>query len=219
MNTYNITQRTKIRRLPKRGQYDRASVHAILDEGFLCHMGFTVDSQPYVIPTSYARHEDLIYIHGSGASRMLKTLAEGVDVCATVTLVDGYVLARSAFSHSINYRSVVMLGRARLVSELEERLHALRIMTDHIVPGRWDEVREPNELELKQTSILALPLEEVSAKVRTGPPVESVDEDYASPVWGGVVPVHTQYGDPISDERVLPGVKPVDPARFRTRTK
>jgi uncharacterized protein len=218
MNTYTPTQRTKIRRLGKRAVYDKARVHEILDEGFICHLGFTVDTQPYVIPTLYARSEDLLYIHGSGASRMLKTLAQGVDVCATVTLVDGYVLARSAFHHSLNYRSVVILGRARLVSEPEERLQALRTMTNHMVPQRWEELREPNDLELKQTMVLALPLEEVSAKVRVGPPVDE-EEDYASPVWAGIVPIHTQLGEAIPDSRLLPNVKPLALSRFTAGRK
>jgi nitroimidazol reductase NimA-like FMN-containing flavoprotein (pyridoxamine 5'-phosphate oxidase superfamily) len=213
MNTYTPTQRTKVRRLSKRAVYDKALVHQILDEAFTCHLGFTVDGQPYVIPTLYARSGDLLYIHGSGASRTLKTLAQGVDVCATVTLVDGYVLARSAFHHSMNYRSVVILGRARLVYEPAERLQALRTMTNHMVPQRWEELREPNELELKQTLVLALPLQEVSAKVRVGPPVDE-EEDYASPVWAGVVPIHTRLGEPIPDGRVLPNVKPLAVSRF-----
>jgi nitroimidazol reductase NimA-like FMN-containing flavoprotein (pyridoxamine 5'-phosphate oxidase superfamily) len=196
--------------------YDKAQVHAILDEGFLCHVGFTQDSQPFVIPTLYARSGETLYMHGSGASRMLQTLAQGVDVCVTVTLVDGYVLARSAFHHSMNYRSVTVLGRARLVTELAERMEALRVITDHIVPGRWDEVRGPNELEMKQTVVLALPLEEVAAKVRMGPPVDD-EEDYALPVWAGVVPIHTQLGEPLGDGRVLPGVKMVERSRFARR--
>jgi nitroimidazol reductase NimA-like FMN-containing flavoprotein (pyridoxamine 5'-phosphate oxidase superfamily) len=216
MSTYTPTQRTKVRRLSKRAVYDKAQVHAILDEGFLCHVGFTRDSQPIVIPTLYARLGETLYLHGSGASRMLQTLAEGVEVCLTVTLVDGYVLARSAFHHSMNYRSVTVLGRARLVTELAERMTALRVITDHIVPGRWDEVRGPNELEMKQTVVLALPLEEVAAKVRMGPPVDD-EEDYALPVWAGVVPIHTQLGEPVGDDRVLPDVKMVDRARFARR--
>ena len=218
MNTYTPTPRTKVRRLSKRAVYDKALVHEILDEAFICHLGFTVDGQPYVIPTLYARSGDLLYIHGSGASRTLKTLAQGVDVCATVTLVDGYVLARSAFHHSMNYRSVIILGRARLVAEPVERLEALRIMTNHLVPQRWEELREPNELELKQTLVLALPLEEVSAKVRVGPPVDE-EADYVSRVWAGVVPIHTQLGEPIADGRVLPDVKPVAVSRFTARAK
>src|SRR3569833_727471 len=152
MSTYTPTSRTKVRRLSKRAVYDKATVHEILDAGFLCHVGFVQDGEPFVIPTLYARSDETIYMHGSGASRMLKTLAQGVDVCVTVTLVDGYVLARSAFHHSMNYRSVTVLGRARLVSDLAERLRALRVITDLIVPNRWEEVREPNELEMRQAS-------------------------------------------------------------------
>jgi uncharacterized protein len=217
MNTYIPTPRTKVRRLSKRAVYDKAQVHAILDEGFLCHVGFVQDGQPFVIPTLYARSGETLYMHGSGASRMLKTLAQGVDVCVTVTLVDGYVLARSAFHHSMNYRSVTALGRARLVSDEAEKLAALQVITDHIVPQRWDEVRGPNELEMKQTIVLALALEEVSAKVRAGPPADD-DEDYALPVWAGVVPVGTRLGEPTGDGRVLPGVRTVDVSRFALRT-
>jgi nitroimidazol reductase NimA-like FMN-containing flavoprotein (pyridoxamine 5'-phosphate oxidase superfamily) len=216
MNSYTPTQRTKVRRLSKRAVYDKTVVHEILDEGYLCHLGFTVDSLPYVIPTLYARSGETLYLHGSGASRTLKTLAQGVDVCATITLVDGYVLARSAFHHSMNYRSVVVLGRARLVTEPEERLEALRTLTNHLVPQRWEEVREPNDLELKQTMVLALPLDEVSAKVRIGPPVDD-EEDYATPVWAGVVPIVTQLREPIPDDRVIPSAKPFELSRFAAR--
>lgn len=213
MNSYIPTERTKVRRLNKRAVYDKNLVHQILDEGFLCHLGFTVNALPYVIPTLYARDGDTLYLHGSGASRTLKTLSEGVDVCATVTLVDGYVLARSAFHHSMNYRSVVVLGRARQITEPEERMEALRVLTNHLVPERWEEVRGPNELELRQTMVLALPLDEVSAKVRVGPPVDD-DEDYAIPVWAGVVPIVTEPRDPIPDDRVMPNVKPFELSRF-----
>ena len=212
---YTPTARTKVRRLRKRGVYDKARVHAILDEGIICHVGFVKDGQPFVIPTLYARAAETLYVHGSAVSRMLKSLAGGVDICVTVTLVDGYVLARSAFHHSMNYRSIVILGRAHLVSARREKLKALRTITDHIVAKRWDEVRKPNELEMKQTSVLALPLEEVSAKVRTGPPVDD-DEDYALPVWAGVVPIGRTLGEPIGDGRVLPGVNAIDVARMST---
>jgi nitroimidazol reductase NimA-like FMN-containing flavoprotein (pyridoxamine 5'-phosphate oxidase superfamily) len=216
MSTYIPTPRTKVRRLSKRAVYDKAQVHAILDEGFLCHAGFSQDGQPFVIPTLYARSGETLYMHGSGASRMLKTLAQGVDVCVTVTLVDAYVLARSAFHHSMNYRSVTVLGRARLVAEEAEKMAALQVITDHIVPGRWDEVRGPNELEMKQTVVLALPLEEVAAKVRVGPPADD-EEDYVLPIWAGIVPIHTQLGEPVADGRVLPDVKTVERARFALR--
>jgi len=218
MNSYIPTERTKVRRLSKRAVYDKTLVHEILDEGFLCHLGFAVDGLPYVIMTLYARSGDQLYLHGSGASRTLKTLSQGVDVCATITLVDGYVLARSAFHHSMNYRSVVVMGRAHLVSEPKERLEALRTLTNHLVPGRWEEVRETNDLELRQTMVLVLPLEEVSAKVRTGPPVDE-EEDYAAPVWAGVVPISTQIGEAFPDGRVLASAKPLDLSRFAAANK
>jgi len=213
MDAYIPTPRTQVKRLAKRGVYDKSQVDAILDEGFLCHVGFVVDGQPYVIPTGYARVGENIYIHGSAASRMLRTLDDGVDVCLTVTLVDGFVLARSAFHHSMNYRSVVVLGKARVVTDPEEKLLALRSFTNHIVPGRWDEVRQPTEPELKSTSVLALPLSEVSAKVRTGGPIDD-EEDYALPVWAGVVPICTSVGEPVLDARALPGIPPIDTQRF-----
>lgn len=213
MDNYTPTSRTEVRRLPKRGLYDKAQIHAILDEGFLCHVGFVVEGQPYVIPTGYARSGDRIYIHGSAASRMLRTLDQGVDVCVTVTLVDGFVLARSAFHHSMNYRSVVVLGKARLVTDPDEKLNALRSFTNHIAPGRWEEVRQPTEQELKATSVLALALDEVSAKVRTGGPIDD-EEDYAFPVWAGVVPIRTQVDQPVPDARLLPDVPAIDTGRF-----
>jgi uncharacterized protein len=210
---YSPTKRTAVRRLKKRAVYDKAAVHSILDEGFVCHVGFAIDSQPYVIPTLYARADDRLYFHGAMASRMLRTLAEGVRVCLTVTLVDGLVLARSAFHHSLNYRSVVVLGEARLVLDPVEKMRALHLITDHVVPHRWAEVRGPNKLELKQTSVLALPLAEVSAKVRTGPPVDD-DEDYALPIWGGVVPIEIHAAAPMHDGRVPIGVAAPKLARF-----
>jgi uncharacterized protein len=216
MDDYTPTARTKVRRLPKRGSYDKLVVHAILDEGFVCHVGFAVGGQPYVIPTVYARAETTLYIHGSAVSRTLRTLTQGVPICITVTLLDGLVLARSAFHHSLNYRSVVMIGNARLVDDRDEKMTALARITNHVVPARWAEARMPSELELRQSSVLALPLEEVSAKIRRGPPVDD-EEDYALPIWAGVVPVETRLGTPIDDERVLPGVAAIDLARFRRR--
>ena len=184
METYTPTERTQVKRLPKRAVYDPAQVHAILDEAFICHVGFVSDGQPFVIPTGYARSGDQLYIHGSAASRMLRALGQGAQLCVTVTLVDGLVLARSAFHHSMNYRSVVVLGQARLVTDPEEKTAALALFTNHIVPARWDEVRQPTEQELKSTTVLALALDEVSAKVRTGGPIDD-DEDYALPGLGG----------------------------------
>ena len=217
MDTYSPTTRTQVRRLPKRATYDKDQVHAILDQGFICHVGFVVDGQPYVIPTGYARLGGQIYIHGSAASRMLRSAGGGVDVCVTVTLVDGFVLARSVFHHSMNYRSVVVLGKARLVTDVEEKRAALRCFTNHIVAGRWEEARQPTEQELKATSVLALPLQEVSAKVRTGPPVDD-EEDYSMPIWAGVVPVQQTVGEPLPDERLLPGVPIVDVQRVGPRS-
>ena len=210
---YTPTARTRVRRLKKRGAYDESTVHAILDEGFICHVGFVVESQPYVIPTVYARDGRCLYLHGAVASRMLRTLASGIDVCVTVTLVDGLVLARSAFHHSINYRSVVALGKARLVDGAQERMRALHLITDHVVPQRWKEVRGPNELELKQTSVLALPLQEVSAKIRSGPPVDD-EADYALPIWAGVLPIETRLREPLVDDRVPPDARPPSRARI-----
>jgi nitroimidazol reductase NimA-like FMN-containing flavoprotein (pyridoxamine 5'-phosphate oxidase superfamily) len=218
MNTYAPTPRTKVRRRSQRGAYDKATVHSILDEGLICHVGFAVEGQPYVIPTLYARDGERLYLHGSAVSRMLKTLAEGVDVCVTVTLVDAFVLARSAFHHSMNYRSVVALGRAQLLTDHAERMHALRMLTNHIVPGRWEEVREPNELEMRQTAVLTLPLEEVSAKIRDAQAKDD-EEDYALSAWAGIVPISTQVGKPVDDGRVPPDALPPDLARFVRKAK
>jgi nitroimidazol reductase NimA-like FMN-containing flavoprotein (pyridoxamine 5'-phosphate oxidase superfamily) len=201
------TQRTAIRRLPKRGVYDRELVYGILDEGFICHASFAVDGQPFVIPTGYARDDDQLYIHGSQVSRMLRTLSQGIDVCVGVTLVDGLVLARSAFHHSVNYRSVVIFGRATVVEEKEAKLAALFAFSEHVLPGRWNEVREPTEQELKATTVLSLPLEEVSAKVRSGPPIDE-EEDYALNVWAGVLPLHIAAEAPVSDPRLPDNIKP-----------
>ena len=188
MSQFQPTERTQVKRLPKRGRYDEETVFQILDRGFVCHVGFCVDGQPFVIPTNYGRKGETLYLHGSAASRMLKTLSDGVPVCATVTHVDGLVLARSAFHHSVNYRSVVILGTARLVDDRAEKIEALRIFTEHVMKGRWDDVRQPTEQELKATTVLALPLAEVSAKVRTGGPLDD-EADYTLPVWAGVLPL------------------------------
>src|SRR6202795_1349960 len=194
------TPRTRILREPQRAVYDRDTVNQILDEAFLCHVGFAVDGQPYVIPPSYGRDGDMLYIHGSAASRMLRNLDQGVAVCITVTLLDGLVLARSVFNHSMNYRSVVILGTAALVDDPAEKLAALRTLSEHIIPHRWDDSRQPNEKELKATSVLRLPITEFSAKVRVGPPVDD-DEDYTFPTWAGVIPLEMTVGAAIRDDR------------------
>ena len=211
-----VTDRTRVRRLPARGVFDRAAIYTILDEAFVCHVAFAVDGQPYAIPTGYARLDDALYLHGAAASRMVRQLAAGVDVCVTVTLVDGLVLARSAFHHSVNYRSAVVLGRAHLVTDLEEKRSALRQFTNHVVPGRWDELRPITDQEIRGTAVLALPIEEASAKVRTGPPLDDAD-DLRWPVWAGVVPLSTAAGDPLPDTHVLPGLTTFDCARLRQR--
>jgi len=193
--------RTRVVREPHRGVYDRATAYKILDEGLVCHIGFTIDGQPFVIPTGYGRAGDDLYVHGSAASRMLRNLDQGVPVCFTVTLVDGLVLARSIFNHSMNYRSVVVLGAAIAVKDPEEKLHALRAISEHIVPGRWAESRQPNEQELKATLVLRLPISEFSAKVRQGPPIDD-EEDYEFPTWAGVIPFQTLVGPPVPDPKL-----------------
>ena len=199
-----VTDRTKVRRLPKRGHYDRETIHAILDEALICHVGFVVNGGPVVIPTIHWREGDRLYFHGSAASRMLRTLKDGVDACVTVTLLDGLVLARSAFHHSMNYRSVVVFGNAQLV-EGDDKLRALDALVEHVVRGRSREIRPPNDIELKQTLVLSLPLDEASAKIRTGGPVDD-EEDYALPVWAGVVPLKLAAGEPITDRDVTADV-------------
>src|SRR6266853_1509311 len=198
------TQRTRVVREPQRAVYDRDTVNQILDEAFLCHVGFAVEGQPYVIPTSYGRDGDMLYIHGSAASRMLRNLDKGVPVCITVTLLDGLVLARSVFNHSMNYRSVVVLGTATLVDDPAEKLAALRALSEHIIPHRWDDSRQPNETELKATSVLRLPIAEFSAKVRIGPPIDD-EEDYSFPTWAGVIPLEMAIGKGIDDPRLENG--------------
>jgi uncharacterized protein len=197
--------RTRVRRNPKRGDYDRATIDAVLDEAPVAHLGFVHDGQPYVIPTLHARVGDEVLLHGSTASRMFRALAAGAPLCLTVTLIDGLVLARSAFHHSMNYRSVVLLGCARAVEGPEEKTAALRAFTEKLLPGRWDAVRPPTRQELKGTKVLALPIDEASAKLRTGPPADD-DEDYALDTWAGVVPLRLSPGAPLADPRLDPAI-------------
>src|SRR5271167_2643391 len=201
MSQFAPTDRTQVKRLPKRGNYDRETVHKILDTGFVCHVGFSVDGQPYVIPTNYGRSGDMLYLHGSAASRMLKTLSEGVPVCVTVTHVDGLVLARSAFHHSVNYRSVVILGKAQLVEDPAEKLIVMKGLIDHVAPGRWDHIRHPNAKELAATSVLSIPIVEASAKLRSGDPLDD-DADYAMPIWAGQISFATNTLPPVADARL-----------------
>jgi uncharacterized protein len=201
---YTPSTRTRLVREPDRAVYDRAAAYQILDEGFICHVGFAVEGQPFVIPTGYGRVGDNLYIHGSAASRMLRNLDQGIAVCVTVTLLDGLVLARSIFNHSMNYRSVVVLGTAVAVTDPKEKLEALRLLSEHILPGRWVESRQPNEKEIKATLVMRLPITEFSAKVRQGPPVDD-EEDYAFPTWAGVIPLNVVAGAPIDDARLMAG--------------
>jgi nitroimidazol reductase NimA-like FMN-containing flavoprotein (pyridoxamine 5'-phosphate oxidase superfamily) len=217
MSTFPPTERTTLKRLPKRGEYDRNVVFEILEEAFICHVGFIVDGKPVVIPTSYCRVGDDLYIHGSAASRMLRSLEEGIDVCVTVTLIDGLVLARSAFHHSINYRSVVIFGKAQVVNDPDEKTRVLHAFTEHVVPGRWEDVRPPDENELRATLVLKLPLAEVSAKVRTGPPIDD-DEDYKLSVWAGVVPLRLAADLPVIDDRVPAGIEAPEYVREYSRS-
>jgi uncharacterized protein len=206
---YTPTPRTRVVREAHRAVYDRETAYRILDEGFLCQVGFVVDGQPFVIPTSYGRKDANLYIHGSAASRMLRQMKESIPVCITVTLLDGLVLARSIFNQSMNYRSVMVLGKATLVDDPAEKLEALRLLSEHILPGRWADTRQPNASELKQTSVLRLPIEEFSAKVRVGPAIDD-EEDYYFPTWAGVIPLEMTAGAPIDDSRLDPGC-PVPP--------
>ncbi len=201
----NVAERAQVRRIPKRAAYDAETIHSILDAGFLAHVGFCVNGQPFVIPTLYGRNAGRLYLHGSTASRMVRELETGVPACVTVTLVDGLVLARSAFHHSMNYRSVVAFGTARKIEDPEAKIQALRIISEHLIQGRWKDVRGPYEKELKATSVLEFSIEDASAKVRTGPPVDE-EEDYALEVWAGVLPLAITPREPIADPRLAPGV-------------
>jgi nitroimidazol reductase NimA-like FMN-containing flavoprotein (pyridoxamine 5'-phosphate oxidase superfamily) len=216
--THVPTARTRVIREAQRGVYERAAAYEILDEGFICHVGFVVEEQPFVIPTAYGRSGDKLYIHGSAASRMLRHLDKGVAVCITVTLLEGLVLARSIFNHSMNYRSVMVLGTAVAVQDASEKLDALKLLSEHILPGRWAESRQPNEKELKQTLVMRLPIEEFSAKVRQGPPIDD-EEDYSFPTWAGVIPLEMVAGAPIKDPRLDPNTPAPAYARAYSRKR
>ena len=206
----HATERTKLKRSPNRGSFDRETIYEILDEAFVCHVGFTIDQRPVVIPTAYARVGDHLLVHGSTVSRMFITLAMEVDICVTVTLIDGLVLARSAFDHSMNYRSVMIFGKARVLIDRQEKVAALRAFTEKIIPRRWDEVRHPNVQELTATTVLMLPLQEVSAKIRTGAPIDN-EQDYELDIWAGVIPLKLSAGEPIADDRLKEGI-PIPPS-------
>jgi uncharacterized protein len=201
-----LTERTKLRRLPARGSHEAESISAILDAAFLAHVGFHVNGQPFVIPTLFGRDGNKLYLHGSSVSRMLRELETGVPACVTVTLVDGLVLARSAFHHSMNYRSVVAFGTARKIADPDQKVRALEIISEHLIAGRWNDVRSPSEQELKATTVLEFSIDEASAKVRTGPPLDD-EEDYSQPVWAGVLPLKLAPQVPIPDPRMADGTE------------
>lgn len=206
MNALKTTARSQVKRLPERGDYSRETLYGILDEAMVCHVGFAVEGKSFVIPMIYGRVDNVLYIHGSPASRMLRSLATGVDICVTVTIQDGLVLARSALHHSMNYRSAMIFGTAYEIEDSIEKEHALRAISEHIVPGRWKDVRPPTAQELRATSVLRLLIIEASSKVRTGPPLDD-DEDYNLPIWAGVLPLRVTTGAPVADPRVIPGIE------------
>jgi nitroimidazol reductase NimA-like FMN-containing flavoprotein (pyridoxamine 5'-phosphate oxidase superfamily) len=199
MTDFTRTDRNRIKRLPKRGHYDRETIHRILDEALICHVAFVEKRQPYVIPTNFARVEDRIILHGAKASRLLKHIEAGHPICVEVTIVDGLVLARSVFHHSVNYRSVMLFGKGKLIEDQQEKLAALQAVTEHLIPGRWQEARLPNRKELNATSVVSINIDQASAKVRVGPPVDE-PEDYALPVWAGILPLQETPVSPIRDE-------------------
>jgi nitroimidazol reductase NimA-like FMN-containing flavoprotein (pyridoxamine 5'-phosphate oxidase superfamily) len=207
--TVKMTERSTLRRLPARGSRELEVIHAILDAAFVAHVGFAVDGQPFVIPTLFGRAGEKLYLHGSAASRMMRTLESGVPVCVTVTLVDGLVLARSAFHHSMNYRSAVLFGTARAIDDPALKTEALQVISEHLIAGRWEEVRAPNSVELKATTVLELTIEEASAKTRIGPPMDD-EQDYALPVWAGVLPLSLKAGAPQPDVRLAEGIAAPD---------
>jgi len=217
-NASTPSARTRVVREPQRAVYDRDVAYKILDEGFVCHVGFAVEGQPYAIPTTYARKDDLLYIHGSAASRMLRQAGSGIPVCITVTLLDGLVLARSIFNHSMSYRSVVVLGAATAIENREEKLVALEALSEHILPGRWQEIRQPNEQELRATTVLQLPIQEFSAKVRQGPVIDD-EEDYSFPAWAGIIPLTMESHPPVDDLRLLEGITAPEYAKKYSRRK
>ncbi len=206
MSNFPKTERNEVRRVAKNSKYDRQTIYEILDENFVCHVGFSIGEQPFIIPTLYARIDDSIVIHGSHISRMLKNLSKGINVCITVTMVDGIVLARSAFHHSMNYRSVVAFGTGELVENEDERLHALYAISENILKDRWNDCREPNDKELNVTSVLKIKIEEASAKIREGDPIDDA-KDYDLSYWAGVLPIETNFDKPIPDAKLDEGIK------------
>jgi nitroimidazol reductase NimA-like FMN-containing flavoprotein (pyridoxamine 5'-phosphate oxidase superfamily) len=216
MDDFNITPRSRLRQNVDRGTYDRTTIYNILDEALICHVGIVDGSQPFVVPMNHARQDDQILFHGAHASRLIQRIADGSPVCVTATHVDGLVLARSALHHSMNYRSVILFGRGALVRDPEEKMNALRVITEHVMPGRWDDVRRPTEQELKRTAVVSIAIEDASAKIRSGPVVDEED-DYRFPVWAGVLPMKVTHLQPESDSRLLEGVSIPDYVAYYRR--
>ena len=217
MTEFTIDDRNRIRRKPDRGRFERDVIYPIIDEALICHVGFVEDGQPFVIPTLHARLDDSLILHGARASRMLKHIQAGHPVCATFTLVDGLVLARSVFNHSMNYRSAVVFGRGRLIEADDEKMHALEVLTEHIARGRWAEARKPTIKEMNATTVVGITIEQASAKMRTGPPGDD-EADYALPIWAGVLPLGEQAGAPLPDPRLREGIPVPDSVRGYSRT-
>jgi nitroimidazol reductase NimA-like FMN-containing flavoprotein (pyridoxamine 5'-phosphate oxidase superfamily) len=209
MSIFPTTPRNQVKRLAERGQYDKAVIYPIVDEAFICHIGFVMEDQPFVIPTIHARQDDTILFHGAKASRLLKHIQAGNPLCVTVTLLDGLVMARSVFHHSMNYRSAVLYGHGHLVEAGSEKMEALRLVSEAIMPGRWDDARQPTRKEMNATTVVAMPIESASAKIRTGPPGDD-EEDYALRVWAGVVPLRQQIGTPLADPVLTDGINMPD---------
>ncbi len=201
MSDFKKNKRNKIRRIPERASYSKATIYPIIDAAPICHLGFVDDGQPFVIPTIHARVDDKLFVHGAKSSRTLKQSSSGIPMCVTVTLIDGLVVARSLFHHSMNYRSTIVFGQRRLVTDAKEKFEALMAIAENLIPGRWDEAREPDKKELRATSVVAIEIESASAKTRNGPPVDD-DEDYELPIWAGIVPIKTQYLYPETGSRL-----------------
>lgn len=218
MTFYERNQQNQIRRHPERASYDHGIIYDIVDEALICHVGFVQDGQPFVIPTIHARDDNVLIFHGAKASRLLKHIASGLDICVTVTILDGLVLARSVFHHSMNYRSAVLFGRGRIVEEKNLQLRHLRILSEHIMPGRWDDARVPNDKELRATSVVAMTIDRASAKIRSGPPVDD-EEDHSLPIWAGVLPIQQQFLEPLADPLLSPHLEIPDYMRRTITTR
>ena len=205
MSEFPVTPRNQVKRVPQRGAYDQETIYGIIDEALICHVGFVQDGQPYVIPTIHARWDDRLILHGAPASRLLKHVQAGLEVCVAITLLDGLVLARSVFHHSMNYRSVVLFGKGVLLEDEEEKMNALETLTEHLIQGRWQDARRPNAAEMKATIVVAVPIDSASAKIRIGPPGDD-EEDYALPIWAGVLPIEQRFAPPQDDPKLAPGI-------------